>query len=88
MKSMPYTLKQKLRQYHIANMKAKQFHDEILEELEKYGVPYENLTASADNSNDEPVTEGLTSISYCEGDIEVNIAEIEEVFLYFANRSK
>lgn len=85
MKAMPYTLKQKLRQYDKAIRKAKNLHDEIAKELERYGVPYDNLVAISDT--DEPDTEALAYISHGEGDIESNIAEIEKVFLYFVNKN-
>ncbi|PAD70614.1 hypothetical protein CHH83_02090 [Bacillus sp. 7586-K] len=88
MKTMPYTLKQKLRQYDKYNRKARQAHDEVVKMLNQYGVPYDNLVAMNDNLiDDEPDTEALAYISYCEGDLEDNISRIEEVFLYFVNKS-
>ncbi|MBG9732226.1 hypothetical protein ABD87_22645 [Lysinibacillus sphaericus] len=88
MKKMPYEIKQKMRQYDKANVKAKSLHDELMKMFEEYGVPYENLTACQDfgNFRNEPSTESLAFINNCEGDIEENIADIEEVFLYFANK--
>lgn len=90
MKSMPYYLKQKLRQYDNASRKAKKLHDEIAEEFDKYKIPYENLTANADfgDYRDDPSTEGLAYINNCEGNIEDNIEHIEEIFLYFANKNE
>jgi len=85
MKNMPYSLKQKLRQYDRANSKAIQIHTELVAELEEYGVPYENLTALTDPYGDEPTTEGLAYINNNEGDIEDNILEIEKVFLQIVN---
>lgn len=83
MRGMPYSLKEKLRQYDRTVKKAQAIHEQIVLELEKYGVPYDNLCASSDSSNDQPMTEALAFISYNEGDIEDNIADIEQVFLYF-----
>lgn len=82
---MPYALKQKLRQYDKYNQKARELHYEIVQELNKYGVPYDNLTAMAQHG--EFQTEGLAYINNGEGNIEDNISEIEEVFLYFVNKS-
>ena len=84
MKKMPYTLKQKFRQYDSAQKKSVFLHDEIVSELEKYGVPYDNLTAVSDPYG-KPYTEGLAFINNAEGDVEDNINEIEEVFLHFVN---
>lgn len=85
MKKMPYTLKQKLRQYDSAQKKAFTLHDEIVSELEKYGVPYDNLTAVSDPYDGGVYTEGLAYINNNEGHIEDNIREIEDVFLHFVN---
>ncbi|KOS61474.1 hypothetical protein FJQ98_16475 [Lysinibacillus agricola] len=89
MRNMPYEIKQKLRQYNKANLKAKSLHDELVEIFEEYGVPYENLTANQEYGDyqEENSTEGLAFINNNEGDIEENIAEIEEVFLHFVNRN-
>lgn len=86
MKSMPYSLKQKLRRYDNAVKKANAVHEEIVEELEKYGVPYDNLCANVDPYSKEPSTEALAFITNNEGDIEENIVNIEEVFLHFAKK--
>jgi hypothetical protein len=85
MNTMPYTIKQKLRQYDKALKKARVLHDEIMDTLEQYGVPYDNLVAEAEDGES---TEALTYISHCEGNIEDNIELIEEVFLSFVNKSK
>lgn len=82
---MPNTLKEKLRQYDKATRKARKLHEEIEAEFEKYNVPYENLVA---NEYEGKCTEALAFISYCEGNIEENIADIEEVFLHFVNKQK
>ncbi|MGE7880341.1 hypothetical protein [Peribacillus muralis] len=86
MKSMPYDLKQKIRRYDKAIRKANAIHFEIEKELESYGVPYRNLCANTEWHESEPTTEGLAFITNNEGNIEENIIEIEEVFLYFANK--
>ena len=83
MRSMPFELKQKLRQYAKAVEKSNKLHNEFVEMLEEYGVPYENLVANADS--DEPQTEAFAYISHNEGDTEGSIDQIEEVFLYFVN---
>jgi hypothetical protein len=86
MKSMPYALKQKLKQYNKTNQKAKELHQEISMMLEQYGVPYEHLTGLHELGCYEPSTEALTFINNGEGDIEENIKKIEQVFLHFANK--
>ncbi|MGE7689984.1 hypothetical protein ACQKMI_12350 [Lysinibacillus sp. NPDC097214] len=88
MKKMPYEIKQKLRQYNKANLKAKTLHAELVEIFEEYSVPYENLTANQvfGKYEEELVTEALAFINNCEGDVEDNITDIEEVFLYFSNK--
>jgi sulfatase maturation enzyme AslB (radical SAM superfamily) len=83
---MPYELRYKLRQYNNANIRAKMLYREVEDLLGKYDVPSENLSASVNFGGGEPTTEGLAFINNCEGDIEDNIAEIEEVFLYFVNK--
>ena len=82
---MPYSLKQKLRQYDNAQKKATSLHDEIASELDKYGVPYENLTALSCHYEGGISTEALAFINNNEGYIEDNIDEIEKVFLHFVN---
>lgn len=84
-KAMPYELKQKLRQLDKYNSKAKDLHHEIMTMLDKYEVPYDNLVANSDIYSNEPRTEALAYINNAEGDVEENIKEMEEVFLYFAN---
>jgi transcription antitermination factor NusG len=82
-KTIPYEFKQLLRKYDNAVKKAKGYHMEILRELDRYNVPYEHVVG---NTTDQPFNESLTHISYGEGDIEDNIAEMEEVFLHFAKK--
>lgn len=85
MKKMPYEIKQKLRQYANTQMKAANLAREIDEMIESYGVPIDNLTACGDGS--EPKTEALAFLHNCEcEDVEGTIKDIEEIFLYFANR--
>ncbi len=86
---MPNEIKEKLRQYHDFNHRAKFLHGELIKIFEKYGVPYENLVACAEYGDfpEEPSTESLAFINNNEGDIEENIADIEEVFLYFVNQN-
>ncbi|MFD0587680.1 hypothetical protein ACFQZE_06670 [Paenibacillus sp. GCM10027627] len=68
-------------------IKQEMLHQEVIDELEKYGVPYENLTAVVvDYYGDDPITEALTYINNCEGNIDDNIEEIEKVFLHFVNK--
>lgn len=91
MKHMPYKIKQKLRQYANAQIKASQLASEIDSMIEGYGVPIENLIAMGDTSwdNDEPQTEALAFLHNGEcGDIEETIKDIEEVFLWFANNNR
>ena len=87
MKKMPYEIKQKLRQYANLQMKVAKMAKEIDEMIEGYGVPIENLIAMGNVYSDEPQTEALAFLHNCEcDDIEGTIKEIEEVFLYFANK--
>ena len=87
MRKMPYEIKQKLRQYANLQMKVARIAKEIDSMIEEYGVPVENLIACGDIYGDEPQTEALAFIHNCEcDDIEGTIKEIEEVFLYFANK--
>ncbi|MCR2013477.1 hypothetical protein NSB31_27810 [Bacillus cereus] len=86
MKTIPYALKQKLRQFDKYNSKVKDLHHEIMTMIDEYGVPYDNLVANGDGT--EPQTEALAYINNAEGNIEENIKEMEEVFLYFANKNK
>jgi hypothetical protein len=89
MKSMPYEIKQKLRQFDKANKMAKELHYEIENLFDKYKVPYDNLVACEEFGEfaEEQSTEALSYINNCEGEIESNINDIEEVFLYFVNKS-
>lgn len=80
---MPYAIKQKLRQINKYNHKVIALHQEIADIIEEYEVPYETLTAQ---SNREPRTEALAFVHNGEGDIEENIADIEKVFLHYANK--
>ncbi len=89
-KSMPYVIKQKLRQYARIQTKAFRLSKEIGEMFESYGVPEENLIALGNTSWDceEPQTEGLAFLHNGEcGDLEETIKDIERVFLFFANKS-
>lgn len=88
MKSIPYQLKQKLRQYDKAVRKAKVLHEELSKEFSKYNVPYDYLVANGDDFGEHPQTEGLAYVNNAEGNIEDNIEEIEKIFLYFTNLDK
>lgn len=86
MKSMPYKIKQKLRQYANAQNKVKFLQREVEHMIEKYDVPIENLIADADNN--EPETEALSYLHNGEcDDVEGAIKEIEKIFLYFVNKN-
>lgn len=86
---MPYEIKQKLRQYDKANAKVQSLHGELVKIFEQYNVPYENLVACQEYGDykEEHATEAFAFINNCEGHIEDNIADIEEIFLYFVNRN-
>ena len=90
MKKMPHELKKKLRRYNKLVLNSKLMYIELERMFEDYGVPYENLTATQESGNHkyEPSTEALAYISNCEGDLEDNIADIEQVFLHFVNKDK
>ena len=85
MKSMPYHLKQKMRRCQNLVEKANALNFELVEDLERYGVPLDNLTGT-DVENEEVWNESFTHLTYGEGDVESNIKEIEEVFLHFVNK--
>ncbi|PER55655.1 hypothetical protein CN495_07840 [Bacillus thuringiensis] len=85
---MPVELKEKLREFDRHASIAKNLFGEISEMIEDYGVPFDNLVANSDIFSDEPHTEALAYISNSEGHIEENIAEVEKVFLYYANKGK
>lgn len=85
MRKMPYEIKQKLRQYAKLQSKVADMAREIDEMIEAYNVPIDNLLACGDGI--EPQTEALAFLHNSECDnIEETIREIEEVFLYFANK--
>lgn len=84
MKSMPYIIKQKLRQYANVQIRAAQLAREIDRMIEGYGVPVDNLTAMSNGK--EPQTEALAFLHNGEcGNIEETIGDIEKVFLWFVN---
>ena len=84
MKSMPASLKNKLRQLQKATVKAKELEAEIVRIIESYRVDPDYLCA---NKIDDNFTEALTFIVNAEGYPEDNIKEIEEVFLYHVNKN-
>ncbi|WP_410988656.1 hypothetical protein [Bacillus cereus] len=84
LKAMPYALKQKIRQLDKYSKRISRLNQEIMDMVEEHKVPYENLVATA--SHDEFQTEALAYINNAEGDVEVNIKDIEEVFLHYANK--
>ncbi|GAF66418.1 hypothetical protein BTS2_3319 [Bacillus sp. TS-2] len=86
MNSMPYHIKQKLRQYAKAQEKAYRLSKEVDAAIEAYGVPIDNLVANTAPFSDEPSTEALAYINNNEGGTEDSIRLIEEVFIYFANK--
>ena len=91
MKQMPYKIKSKLRQYANIQNKAKNIQKEVVDLIEKYGVPIDNLVACANIplDSDEHQTEALAFLNNAEcDDIERTIKEIEDVFLYFANKQE
>ena len=91
MNKMPYEIKQKIRQYNKAILKAKALEKELVNMIEEYDVPIENFEALADIYGDEPQTEALACINNgectTEKALESSIREIEEVFLWFVNRN-
>ena len=92
MNKMPYEIKQKIRQYNEAVLKASQLSAELDTMIEKYGVPIDNLLALTDVFSNEPSTEALAYIHNGECATEESlmdaIVEIEEIFLHFVNRSE
>ena len=84
MDKMPEYLKDKLRRYDRYVEKANKLYLEILDDFEDKGVIVENLIALGE-WNEHPQTEALAYISNCEGSIEDNIKQIEEIYVYFMN---
>lgn len=87
---MPYEIKQKLRQYNNAVLKASTLARESEQMIEKYGVPIDNLIAMGYIYSDEPHTEALAFIhnGECATELALEdaISEIEDVFMYFVNK--
>ncbi len=86
MKSMPVKIKDKLRQLQKYNEKANILNKEIEEMFAEYEVDTDYLRALGGYGTIQ--TEGLTFIDTCEGDVEDNIKDIEEVFLHYVNQDK
>lgn len=83
MKSMPKEIKQKLKQLHNAQVKARKLESEVQLMFDKYNVDTDNFRAVGDG---EVQTEALAYISNAEGGIEDSIKEIEKVFLHYVNK--
>lgn len=83
MKSMPMPLKNKIRQLQAAYIKASRLENEVAEMIKSYGVDIEYLCAL---KYDDRNTDALAYVTNAEGDVEDNILEIEDVFLYYVNK--
>ena len=83
---MPKEIRTKLRQLRNANEKARKLSAEIDVLMGEYNVNTYYLRGLGEL--DDVQTEALTFIETCEGEVEKNIEEIEEVFLYYANQSE
>jgi hypothetical protein len=86
MDKMPIELKRKIRKLGKLHKEAFDVNQEVSNLLELYGVEYDVLCAMCDNS--KVYTEALAFITNAEGDIEENIKDIEEVFLYYVNNKQ
>nr|WP_207702659.1 hypothetical protein [Enterococcus sp. 665A]MBO1340302.1 hypothetical protein [Enterococcus sp. 665A] len=90
MKRMPKTFENKLRKYNELMNQTSKIHNEISNELDKAGVPYENLTATAGIYPNDPVTESLAYINNgeckTEESLNVEIESIRKVYEYFVNK--
>lgn len=87
MKQMPIKIKNKLRQMGLAAGKVKTYECEVVDIFEEYGIDISKLDATrSDIYSNEPSTEAFAFISNAEGNIEEDIKEIEEVFLYYVNK--
>lgn len=84
MKKMPESIKNKLRKLQKLNKQSKELEFILKDEFEKYGVDIENLTAIGDG---DMQTEAYAFITYAEGDVEDSISMIEDVFLYYVNKT-
>jgi fructoselysine-6-P-deglycase FrlB-like protein len=85
MKSMPQEIKNKIRQLQSTLAKGKKLEVELENMIEKYGINIDYLCA---NRNDDLSTEALAFVCNAEGNTEENIRLIEEVFLYYVNKTK
>ena len=88
MKKMPVTLRRKLLRYGELVALANKAYEDITVFMEYYGVPIDHLDATADPYSEHPTTEALAFLSYAEGEVEENVADIENVFLHFVNLKK
>ena len=60
---------------------------ELTKILAEYSVPAEYLSGSVDIQG-APVCESLAYVVNCEGDVEDNIKDIEEAFVWYVNHEK
>lgn len=85
MNKLPVKLRNKLIQVQKTAIKQKELASDIDKILDEYGLKVDIFTANAGLGIDEQ-TEALTYLSYGEGDVETNIKEFEEIFLYHVNK--
>ena len=86
MNKMPEELRKALKSYAKAQIRTRQLYRQVVEEIERYNVPIDNLLACANTSADFPQTEALAYINNGECDnLQELIEDIEEVFLWFVN---
>lgn len=84
MKVMPAALKKKIRQLQRAYEKAGEIEREVADMIESYGVDPQYFDAC---KTDDKFTEALAFVTNSEGNVEENIKDIEEVFLYHVNKT-
>lgn len=94
LEKLPDYLKDKILDYAAAQRKATELHSELMAELDRFGVPFQKLARissdiGAENAagSEEVSTDGLAQIingSYT--NINKLLADIERVFLYYANK--
>lgn len=83
MKKMPVSIKHKLRRLQKVSRESKDIMQSLKKDFEKFNLDLDDFSSQGKGDYQ---TEALTFITYAEGDIEDNIEEIEDVFLYYINK--
>lgn len=82
---LPDRIKNKLRKMQKLSVTYSHLEREINDYFTSCGVDIGNFLTEGEG---EEQNEALTYISYGEGDVEENIAEIEKLFLHYVNKER